>query len=86
MGEDKQEMLEAVASHYGMPALMSLVDEIVERIGREVMTVPLPQSDPEKAALALYSKRMQAEGATALRNALHNKVQALKSKVRESKQ
>lgn len=76
--EEKQEALIAVLKHYGFPFVMEMIDQIVARIGGEVMSVPLPP-DPDKAALALYAKRMQAEGAMALRNALHNKIQTVKS-------
>lgn len=83
--ENRDEALSAIVNHYGLPHFMELVDVIVDRIAKEVMSVPLPQGDPERAALALYSKRMQAEGAQALRNALVGKVSALKERVRENK-
>lgn len=83
---EKEEALVSVCSHYGFPIFMEMLIQIVERINAEVMTIPLPSGDPEKAALALYAKRMQAEGAQALKNALQNKIQALKSKTREKKQ
>jgi hypothetical protein len=76
---EQQEALEAVCRHHGMPVFLRLIDEIVAKIGSEVMTVPLP-TDPEKASLALYAKRMQAEGAAALRNALQSKIQVVKSR------
>jgi hypothetical protein len=76
---EQQEALEAVCRHHGMPIFLKLIDEIVSRMGAEVLTIPLP-ADPEKAALALYAKRMECQGASALRNALQNKIQVVKSR------
>lgn len=77
-GEEKEEALVAVVKHYGMPVLLELVDQIVDRIARGVMSAPLDK-DPEKAALTLYAERMKTEGATAVKVALTQKVQAIRS-------
>lgn len=75
---EREEALVAISRHYGMPVLLELVEQIVDRIARGVMSAPLDK-DPEKAALTLYAERMKSEGATAVKIALQNKVQAMKS-------
>lgn len=79
MTPEQQEALEAVCRHHGMPLFLKLIDEIVNRMGAEVLTIPL-STDPEKASLALYAKRMEVQGASALRNALQTKIQVVKSR------
>ncbi len=82
MKAEDYEALISVARHHGMPHFMALIDQIVTKIEQEVLSVPL-QLDPDKASYALYAKRMQAEGAGALRNALKVKISELKSKMEE---
>lgn len=58
--------------------VMDMLDDIVETIKGNVLSVPLDK-DPEKAALSLYAERMKLEGAVAIRNAFIQKVQGLRS-------
>lgn len=74
--EQKEDLL-MLLQHRGMPLFMGLIDDILERMRNEMLTVPLP-SDPEKASLTLYAKRCSVEGAAALRAALSAKVLKIK--------
>jgi len=74
---EQEESLEEVLGHYGFPVVLELMEEILERIKREVISVPM-SSDHKAASYALFAKRMQAEGAQALRNSFLNKLSAIK--------
>lgn len=69
LNEEQREDLESITRHRGMPIVLAIIDDIVEKVRNEVLSVPLP-SDPEKASLVLFSKRAAAEGAVSLRSAL----------------
>jgi len=74
---EQLEDIEALTRHRGLPILLAIVDDIVEKLRNEVLSVPLP-ADPEKASLVLYSKRASAEGAVSLRTALVARLMKLK--------
>lgn len=82
--EEREEALQGIVGHYGLPVLLSEIDGIIDRIYRGVLSVPLDK-DPEKASLQLYAERMKAEGAMAVRMALASKVEAVKNRMREGK-
>lgn len=84
MKEEKEEALMAIVGHYGLPVLLEELDAIIERIYRGVLSVPLDK-DPEKASLSLYAERMKAEGAQAVRLAFVNKIEAIKTRMREGR-
>ena len=58
---------------------LQIIDDIVENIKGNVLSVPLDK-DPEKAASQLLVERMRYEGALALRNAFNTKMKDLRSK------
>lgn len=74
---ENREELVAVLRHRGMVHVLGMIDEIVNRMREEVLSIPLPQ-DAEKAAIVLYAKRCSAEGAMALKNALQSKIQKVR--------
>lgn len=81
---EKEEALQELVSHYGMPVFLELVDGILNRIQGGVLSVPLDK-DPEKASLALYAERMKAEGAVAVKQALVSKIESIKTGMREGR-
>ncbi len=83
--EDREEALMAITTHYAMPLILEMVEQIVGRIAGGVMSVPLDK-DPEKAALTLYAERMKAEGAVAVKNALVTQIASIKAQSREKRQ
>ncbi len=78
LNEDQLEDMEACARHHGMPHVLLALDDIIENIKTGFLSVPLDK-DPEKAALSLYAKRMELEGAVAAVNAFRKKVQEMRS-------
>lgn len=74
---EKEEALQELALHYGMPAFLEMVEKIVKRVSEQVLSVPLDK-DPEKAAITLYAARMKADGAEAVRLALKLRVDQIK--------
>lgn len=77
--EDQLDMLKSFASSDASRLALGMMDDIVNTIKGNVLSVPLDK-DPEKAALALYAERMKLEGAVAIRNAFATKVEELRSK------
>ena len=77
LSEDAREDLQNLARHSGMRHFLTMIDEIVDRMRNEIITLPLPM-EPDKAGTALYAKRMQVEGAVALKNNLNMRIQLLK--------
>jgi hypothetical protein len=71
---EKQEELLAVIHHRGLAHIMKMLDESLELMRNDVLTVPLPQ-DPQSAAIAVYAKRCQAEGGMALKRALTTRIE-----------
>lgn len=80
---DNQENLEAVVHHYGLPALLSVVDDIIENIRQGVLSVSLDK-DPGKASFELYAERMKLEGAMALKRGLIHRIGLIKAKRTQS--
>lgn len=74
--EGREDLL-AVIGHRGINHVIGMIDEIVERIRNEMLSLPLPM-EAERASLALYSKRCQADGAMYLATALKKKMYDLK--------
>lgn len=66
---EKQEELLAVVQHRGFRTVLKMIEESIELMRNDVLTVPLP-IDPQGAAIAVYAKRCQAEGGQALNRAL----------------
>jgi hypothetical protein len=58
---------------------LQILDDIVETIKGNVLSVPLDK-DPEKAANQLLVERMKYEGSLALRNAFNQKLKDLRSR------
>lgn len=77
--EEQLENLEACIRHPGFPHVLNMIDDIVETVKGNILSVPLDK-DPEKAALSLYAERMKADGAVALRNAFSVKAKAIKER------
>lgn len=78
MTQDQIEDMRECAKHHGMPVLLTVIDDIIELIKQGCLSVPLDK-DPEKAALVLYAKRMELDGAVYLKNAFIQKVKDLRS-------
>lgn len=57
--------------------VLVLLDETVERINQEVLSVPI-SGKQEEAMLCLWGKRKEAEGAVSLRNALRKQLSELR--------
>lgn len=74
--EEEQEDLLAILHHRGIKHLLSMLDDSVELMRNDILTVPLP-SDPQSAAIAVYGKRLMADGAVALKTALNSKINAI---------
>lgn len=77
--DDQIEDLKEVVTHHGFQHVMSMIDDIVENIRGNVLSVPLDK-DPEKAKTQLLIERMKLEGAVAVRNVLSTKVIAIKER------
>lgn len=77
--EDQLDLLRAFVSSDASRLAIEMLDDIVNTIKGNVLSVPLDK-DPEKAALALYAERMKLEGAVAIRNAFTAKVEDLRKK------
>lgn len=77
--EDQLELLRSFASSDASRLAVGMLDDIVNTIKGNLLSVPLDK-DPEKAALVLYAERMKLEGAVAIRNAFTAKVEELRSK------
>lgn len=77
LGPDEMDDLASVVRQRGMDHLMGIMDEVLERMKGELISIPLP-ADPEKASLALYAKRMEAAGAQALKIAFQSRIQRIK--------
>ena len=77
--EFEDEALKEIVHHYGMPVFLKELDVIIERIKGNILSVPLGKG-PTEDSLSLYSERMKAEGAMAVRNAILAKVQKIKEK------
>lgn len=76
--EEQLDDLKSFARSDVFRTVLSLINDTVETIKGNVLSVPLDK-DPEKAALALLQERMKLEGAVALRNAFAKKVEDLRS-------
>jgi hypothetical protein len=79
LNEEELEELQAFATSTRRVLVQRIIDDIVDNIKGNVLSVPLDK-DPEKAALSLYAERMKLEGAVALKNAFIVKIQELRSK------
>lgn len=77
--EERHEALHAIVCHFGMPAFLSLIDEVIEKVKRGILSTPL-DIDPSKAMLTLYMERMKCEGAVAVKNALIQQIKLIKGK------
>lgn len=85
---ERQEDLLAVIKHRGFLTVLKMLEESIERLRDDVLTVPLP-SDPQSAAIAVYAKRCQAEGAQLIKKALEvrlQKVMKLAQEVEDDRQ
>lgn len=80
LNEEEVDDLLAVIKHRGIKHVLSMVDEIVELMRNEVLTVPVPKN-PQEAAITVYAKRCSAEGAMALRLALQTRINNLKYQI-----
>jgi len=69
MGPEEKEALVEVLRHNGMTHVFNIIEEIVQRMQRELVTVPIPE-DAEKAAFVVLGKRLAVQGAVSLQNAL----------------
>lgn len=71
--EDFSDLMALPAFKY----VLVLLDETVEKIERELLSVPITGKQ-EDAMLSLWSKRMEAQGAVSLRNALKKQLSDLR--------
>ena len=74
--EDSED-LRIILSRPAFKLVLATLDEIVDRIEKEVISFPLSGS-PNEAMLGLNNKRHQAQGAISLRNAFKSKIEELK--------
>lgn len=80
---EKQEELLAVITHRGFAIFLKMMDESIESMRNDVLTVPLP-SDPQSAAIAVYAKRCQAEGGMGIKRALETRLKRIITKAQEA--
>lgn len=76
---EEKEDLEVCLKHPGFKQVIKLIDDRLELIKGNLLSVPLDK-DPAKAQLQLYVERMKYEGAVALKSALLETVKAIKEK------
>lgn len=74
---EELDTLHELAKFYGLPLLYDLMEDVVDDIQKESLTIGL-DSDPQKASLQLYAARMRAEGAKKLQVIIKNRLDGFK--------
>jgi hypothetical protein len=77
LNEDQGEELQFVINHRGMRHVFGIIDDIIEKMRNDVLSVPL-STNPQEAAIQVYGARLKAEGAVALKQAIKAKAEALR--------
>lgn len=82
LSPEQLESFIAVVKHPGFKAVLMLGDFVVESLRDEVLTTPI-SNDPQASAMSIYSKRLQADGASKLISALKVRAKSIVEKYEE---